>query len=395
MRVRAFLILILTCSVSGVMAACGSKSPVEPTPSCTATISPANQTFEGNGGTGAVTVSVAAGCTWSATSSGGWIAVTAGGSGNGAGSVAYSVSANPNTQSRNGTLTVAGQIHSVSQQGRAATVCSYALSPASVTYNKDAVDGTFAVTAPADCQWTATTSASWLAFTAGDRGAGNGEVSYRVARNLETADRTATINVADQTFTVKQAGDTGGCQYSVAPVDINLCMAGRTVTTTVTTQPNCTWTASPDASWLSVPSGSSGTGTGVITVTVPDNYDAPRGGTIQVRWPTPTLGQNVRIAQAGCRYAVSKSAIAFPAPGGSGTFDVIQQSDPTECGGATQDRCVWSAVADVPWISITSGMPRSGDNPVSFTVSANAGADARVGTIKVRDKVVLITQAGK
>ena len=87
----------------------------------------------------------------------------------------------------------------------------------------------------------------------------------------------------------------------VAPVDINLCMAGGNVTTTVTTQPNCSWTASPDASWLNVSSGSSGTGTGAVTVTVPSNYDAPRTGTIQVRWPTPTLGQNVRIAQAGCK----------------------------------------------------------------------------------------------
>ena len=65
------------------------------------------------------------------------------------------------------------------------------------------------------------------------------------------------------------------------------------------------------------------------------------------------------------------------------------------CGGATQDRCVWSAAANVPWITITSSMPRSGDNPVSFVVSSNAGTDARVGTITVRDKVVLITQAGK
>jgi hypothetical protein len=40
-------------------------------------------------------------------------------------------------------------------------------------------------------------------------------------------------------------------------------------------------------------------------------------------------------------------------------------------------------------------MPRSGDNPVAFTVVANAGAGARVGTISVRDKVVLITQGGK
>ena len=136
------------------------------------------------------------------------------------------MTANSNTQGRNGTLTIAGQAHSVTQQGRAPTVCSYALSPTTATYNKDAADGTFAVTAPADCSWTATSNASWVTFTAGDRGAGNGSVSYRVARNLDTTDRTAAISVADQTFTVRQAGDTGGCQYSVAPVDVNLCMAG-------------------------------------------------------------------------------------------------------------------------------------------------------------------------
>ena len=395
MRVRTFAILTLIGSLLAIITGCGSKSPTEPTPSCTPTIAPVNQTFDANGGAASVTVSVAAGCTWSATSSGAWIAVTAGGTGNGAGTVAYSVTANSNTQGRNGSLTIAGLAHSVTQQGRAAAVCSYALSPTTATYNKDAADGTFAVTAPADCSWTAASSASWVTFPAGDRGSGNGSVSYRVSRNLDTTERAAAISVADQTFTVRQAGDTGGCQYSVAPVDANLCMPGGTVTTTVTTQPNCTWTASPDASWLSVSSGSSGTGTGVVTVTVPSNYDAPRAGTIQVRWPTPTLGQNVRVAQAGCRYAVSKTAIPFAAAGGSGTFDVIQQSDPTECGGATQDRCVWTAVADVPWITITSSMPRSGDNPVSFTVASNAGADARVGTITVRDKVVLITQAGK
>ncbi len=51
--------------------------------------------------------------------------------------------------------------------------------------------------------------------------------------------------------------------------------------------------------------------------------------------------------------------------------------------------------ADVPWITITSSMPRTGDNPAAFSVAANDGASARVGTITVRDIVVTITQAGK
>jgi hypothetical protein len=54
---------------------------------------------------------------------------------------------------------------------------------------------------------------------------------------------------------------------------------------------------------------------------------------------------------------------------------------------------MWSAVSDVPWITITGSMPRSGDNPVTFTVAPNTGA-ARTGRITVRDKVVVITQTG-
>jgi hypothetical protein len=48
-----------------------------------------------------------------------------------------------------------------------------------------------------------------------------------------------------------------------------------------------------------------------------------------VRWPTPTAGQNIRVAQAGCLYAVSRSAFSFASNGGSGTFDVIQRASRT------------------------------------------------------------------
>jgi hypothetical protein len=114
-----------------------------------------------------------------------------------------------------------------------------------------------------------------------------------------------------------------------------------------------------------------------------------------IRWPTPTAGQNVRVSQAGCRYGVSRSSFAFVAAGGSGTFDVLQQSDPTECGGALQDRCVWTALSNASWIVVTTPMPRSGDNPVAFTVAPNTGASPRTGTITVRDRVVTITQNGQ
>jgi hypothetical protein len=116
---------------------------------------------------------------------------------------------------------------------------------------------------------------------------------------------------------------------------------------------------------------------------------------VRVRWPTPTAGQNVRVSQAGCAYAVSKTAMDFGASGGQGTFDVIQQSTPYTCGGPLQNACIWSAVSDVPWIVITSSMPRAGDDRVGFTVAPNDSPSPRTSRITVRDKVVVVTQSGR
>jgi hypothetical protein len=394
MGARFRILVLLVAALTIGIASCNKKgSPMEPTPLCTIAISPGTVTFGSDGGSGSVTITTPAGCAWSATTSGGWITVTAGASGSGPGSVTYSVAANSATESRNGSLTIGGQSHAITQQGRSPTTCSYTVSPVNADFGKDAGIGTFTVNAATDCSWTATSNASWLTITSGGQGSGNGSVAYTVARNGDVAERSADISVADRKFTVRQSGDTGSCQYSVTPVDIRPCMPGGSMTATITTQAFCPWTATPNVSWLALPGGPSGSGSGGITITFSDNYDAPREGIIMVRWPTPTAGQNIRVGQAGCLYGVSRSAFSFAAGGGPGTFEVIQQSDPNTCGGATQDRCVWTAQSDVPWITITSSMPRAGDNPVAFAVAANSGA-ARVGSITVRDKVIVITQAG-
>jgi Viral BACON domain/Putative binding domain, N-terminal len=396
MHVRNLSFVLVISGLSVASAGCGGDDlPTQPTPVCSYTIAPAATSFAPEGGTGSVSVTAETACAWNAGASAPWIGITAGSSGTGSGTVAYSVAANGGTEPRTGTLTIGGQVHTVTQQGRPATVCRYDLAPGSAEFGKDESGGTFAVTAPADCAWTASSNAGWLVVTAGAQGTGNGSVSYTVARNAEIAERTAGIAVADRTFTVRQAGDASICQYSVAPVDFSPCMPAGSATTTLTTQAGCSWTVTSNAPWLTIPSGSSGTGSAAITLAFSENYDAPRDGIAMVRWPTPTAGQNVRIAQAGCLYAVSRSTFTFTSAAATGTFDVIQQSQPNTCGGATQDRCIWSAVADVPWITITGSMPRSGDNPVAFAVAANDGTASRVGRITVRDKVVVISQAGR
>src|SRR5204862_6165738 len=61
-----------------------------------------------------VTVTTGSTCAWAAASNASWITINSGESGTGAGSVTFTVAANPGA-ARNGTLTVAGQAVTVAQ----------------------------------------------------------------------------------------------------------------------------------------------------------------------------------------------------------------------------------------------------------------------------------------
>jgi hypothetical protein len=80
-----------------------------------ATIAPTTAPAPAGGGNGSIRVTAPAGCAWTARSNADWITISPGASGNGAGTVNYSVGANTGTF-RTGTLTVAGQLVTIEQQ---------------------------------------------------------------------------------------------------------------------------------------------------------------------------------------------------------------------------------------------------------------------------------------
>jgi len=383
------------CALGALLvSACGhSSTPASPpsSPSCTYSIAGASFSFTATGGTGTVAVTTGGSCAWSARAESPWLRIDTGASVTGPGTVGFTVAVNADTTPRTGRLTVAEQAVAVTQDG--ASPCVVTISPSGGVHAKDAGGGTIAVSAPDGCGWTAVAGAAWITITAGARGTGNGTVSYAVSRNVDVAPRSAGITVADGTFSITQSGDTGACEYGVAPVEFSPCMPATEMSAVVTTQAGCPWTASTGDAWIAITSGASGSGSGPIVFRVGDNYTLPRSGQVLVRWPTPTAGQNIRIAQAGCRYTATPASITVAAVGGSSSFDVLQESDPYTCGGPLQNACTWSARADVAWITITSSMPRAGDDRVSFTVAPNTGP-ARRGTITVRDQVVSVTQGG-
>jgi hypothetical protein len=84
---------------------------------CTYTISPTRVSLGDKEGKSTVSVSAGTGCAWTARSNANWITVTSGASGNGSGSVEFTVTRNSGDD-RTGTLTIAGHTFTVTQDER-------------------------------------------------------------------------------------------------------------------------------------------------------------------------------------------------------------------------------------------------------------------------------------
>jgi glucose/arabinose dehydrogenase len=171
-------------------------------PTCTYAIAPASANVGVAGGGGDVNVTTADGCVWTAASNADWIHAAAAGSGNG--DVSYTVDANPSSSGRAGTVTIAGQTFSVSQQGNVA--CSYGVQPTYVRYSALARNAAVKVSTGSGCAWSAVSNVAWITISDSANGPGSGTVSYSVAalppRMLQ---RTGTMTVAGRTVTVVQA----------------------------------------------------------------------------------------------------------------------------------------------------------------------------------------------
>src|SRR6185295_13949409 len=85
--------------------------------SCGFSIAPTSISLVAGGGGGSVAVQAPAGCAWQAASNDAFITITSGANGTGNGSVTYTVSANASSNARTGTMTIAGQPFTVSQDG--------------------------------------------------------------------------------------------------------------------------------------------------------------------------------------------------------------------------------------------------------------------------------------
>jgi hypothetical protein len=344
-----------------------------PQATCSYSISPDNAAYASAGGSGSVNVTTTTSCPWMANNaSSTWITITSGSSGLGNGTVNYTVAPSAGT-ARTGYINIAGRTHTVTQ----ASGCSYTISPSSASPGSGSGNGSFSVTAGTGCSWTATSdSTSWL--TTSSSGSGNGTVNYSYTANTGPQ-RTGTITIGGQTFTVTQAS---GCTYTLNPTSASPGTGGGNASFSVTTANSCTWNATSNAGWITNVSPASGTGTGsaqTINYTVAANAGAARTGTITVGTSTFTVNQTAlcivtphACCVTGSRiYVNSDVTVGTPtavswtldsaAPGGDGSTLTFQSGT---LWGGTRSACTLTNA-----LRSSNGSGTTGNHTVSVTAT--------------------------
>ncbi|MBL8232546.1 MAG: hypothetical protein JNL98_28875, partial [Bryobacterales bacterium] len=188
---------------------------------CTYQISPTSATVGSSSGSGSVSVTAASGCAWTASTATSWLQVTSGSSGSGNGTVSYSYTSNASTSSRNGSITIAGNTFSITQNGSAGSNVSITVN--SVPSGLSVMVGGSPVTTPHTMNWPSGTNLSLNApLTQGSGGTRHnfsswshgGGASQTVTPSSAT---TYTVNYSTQYLLTTSTSPSAGGSLAIAP----------------------------------------------------------------------------------------------------------------------------------------------------------------------------------
>jgi hypothetical protein len=173
----------------------------------------------------------------------------------------------------------------------ASSQCSYSVTPGSSAFPANGGSGSVSVTTGDSCGWTAASNNNWITISPSGGGTGSGSVTYSVAANSTANNRTGILSIAGHTVTIAQDASTGSCTYSISPTSKVFKARGGTSTIEVTAPAGCGWSATTNASWITI-SSPSGTGNGVVSYTVSRNSgSSARRATITIGGQTLSIKQ--------------------------------------------------------------------------------------------------------
>ena len=223
--------------------------------------------------------------------------------------------------------------------------------------------------------WTVQPNEPWLNVVGATSGTGPATITIKVAANTECAPRTGTVTIGNKTLTINQ--EALNCvveaEKTVFPTEAD--ETGGMGFITVSPEGNGSWTATSDVDWIyCFPE--SGTGSSDVYFFVEDmgSTAASRSGTITIG------GQTIEITQRGYDLSIEPCVAEVGGNAGAGVIGVAADAD-----------AVWTAIADVPWITIVS----AANGYVRYTFTDNTTGETRVGHINISGEEYTLTQTCK
>jgi hypothetical protein len=371
---------------------------------CSVQFSPTEQSFSDVGSVRDVNVQAQPGCSWSLEGVPSWLTVTPS-TGTGEATIKIQVSENNDTQTREATIRTGNAALSVKQGGEAVR-CDLALDVQPAQFNETGGSGIVAVNTRDGCQWQLASDADWVRVTTSS-GTGPARIAFNVLPSAQPGDRRAMLRADGATGSVVQLANQ--CAFSVTPVQRYAHSSGDSGTVAIRATAGCQWTASPAATWIHIDR-ASGTGSGEIRYTV-DPYAEPvnfaRKAPIEVRWKTPTLGENAWVWQlSDCQvgfgmfpeqttpgvHMPTRNVVAFPVEGGATHVTMLFQ----------YFRCEWIAES-LPAMPFTvnpgRGLPlnviQDREWDLHISVPPNTTGRQLTTSMVVGEATLILTQSAK
>jgi len=360
---------------------------------------------------------------WTAvvTTGSSWAHITSGSSGTNSGTISINVDENVNNTQRtaNVTVTASGatgspKVVTVIQEANVPTpILSVTPDSRNVAYTAGTTTFTISNSGGGSMGWIAevTSGSSWARITSGSSGTNSGTITITVDANAGNSQRTANITVtasgatgSPKVVTVVQEANVPTPVLSVTPDSRSLTYTAGSTTFTVSNSGGGSmgWTAvvTSGSSWVHITSGSSGTNSGTITMTVdanPTNTQRTANITVTASGATGSPKVVTVVQEANVPtpvLSVTPDSRSLPYTAGSTTFTV------SNSGGGSMG---WTAVvtSGSSWVHITSGSSGTNSGTITMTVDENPTNTQRTANITVTasgatgsPKVIAVIQEG-
>jgi hypothetical protein len=166
--------------------------------------------------------------------------------------------------------------------------CRYSVQPSTYGAAAAGAASSVAVQTAAGCAWTAESGAGWITLPQ-TSGIGASALPFVVAANNSPA-RSGTFTVAGSTITVAQASP---CTWTLAPPSVEYQAEGGRGAVLVIVVGDCTWSAASTVDWITIDTGHSGVGNGLVQFTVSANPGTARSGVVRI------AGIDLNVRQSG------------------------------------------------------------------------------------------------